>query len=281
MFGFTPSPQRPGRMAHLAHLGIYAILAILVIVDYALLSQALILLNSAQSSGGPVGPQTYLLAVGLSIMMILLPHLAGYLVRLVSDGGRSRVWLRVVWGIAAFWVLILAAVTTARIASAHAAEAGSTSGLLGATTQAESAPALFAPETLMSIITVLALTVTGVTSFVLTWHTFRPLRTSSDRADAAALTAREVRDAARSAVEIAKGTVETASKEDERDLTKLALAQAAVTARLGQLRSDVAEIIVENDGDPQATSQMIRALREQRALAGVNPQPATATVVSE
>jgi len=271
-----------GRLSHRVHIVVYLILAVLVAVDYVLLSQALILLNSAQSATGSMGPQTYVLTVGLSLMMILLPHAAGYLVRLVADGARSRLWLRAVWVLVGLWAVILAVVTIVRITSTHAAGAASTtSGLLGATSQADAGPSLFSPETLMSILTVLALAVTGVISFLLTWYTFRPLRTSSERVEAAALVARTARDAAKSALEIARGTVETASKEDERDRTKLALAQDAVTARLGQLRSDVAEIIVENDGDPQATSQMIRALREQRALAGVKPGSVSISEMTE
>ncbi len=256
------SVARPGHLSIGAHVGAYVVLLILVAVDYVLLHQSLVLLNSAMSTSAPVGPTMYLITAGFSVMMITLPHVAAKVGRRVSDWLLPPIWRWFVVFIVAIWAGILVLVTTMRMV-AHDAATGSSalSGLEGAGSTAEQVGIdLLHPESLMAILTAFFLTATGVASFYVTWLTTRPLLYAVEQAEKRELMMRNLRDQAKAKLELANGTLESAHKADALDAERLGKAKAIVTERLSQLRSDVATILAEHEGDPQATSRLLREL---------------------
>lgn len=259
---------RPGHLSARSHVLTYVALAILIGVDYLLLSQSLLLLNSAMSTSGPIGVQIYVITVGFSTMMIALPHLAAILVRRLGDGLIGRRWLAAPWAIAGLWLVILVLVTMMRIVSSLHEQTGFVFEGLSAVESPAPAFDPLAPDSLMALLTALFLTATGLISFFVAWLTYRPLVTAVERAEAIVATARDERDRANAELVLATETIETAADNDERDEQRLELAKTTVSERLRQLRSQIATTIAEHDGDPEATSHMIReleALRETRA----------------
>jgi hypothetical protein len=253
---------RPGHLSKAAHVGVYVVLFILVAVDYILLHQSLVLLNSAMSTNGAVGPMMYVITAGFSMMMITLPHVAAKVSRRVSDWLLPPIWRWFVLFIGAIWLGILVLVTTMRMVAQDAAGGDSAlEGLEGVAPTVEATGIdLLHPESLMALLTAFFLTATGIASYYVTWLTTRPLLHAVEQAEERELAMRSARDEAAARVELAIGTLESAQKADAMDLERLDAAKAIVTERLSQLRSDVATILAEHEADPQATSRLLREL---------------------
>lgn len=273
------SPARPGRLSHRTHTGILLLLLVLIAVDYVLLSQSLILLNSSLSEERSVTTEMYFVALGFSAMVVALPHVAAILLRRITDGLAHRTWLVAVGGAVVFWVAILVLVTTMRItAAARAEQAATAEGLFGGATQSPGLDPLH-PEVLMAVLTAFFLTITGVISFVTAWMSYRPLLTAVERGDSAVQSARARLDASVDAQVIAEGVLESARELEPRDHDRLLAARSIVTERLAQLRSEIATLIAMNDGSPESTSRMLTALGELSSRRPLTTSSASHTAV--
>lgn len=270
------APARPGRLDHRTHLGIIVLLVILITVDYVLLSQSLILLNSSLSEEGSVALQMYFVAVGFSVMVVALPHIAAILIRRISDGLLHRAWLGLVAGVVIFWVAILVLVTTMRItAAARAEEASTPAALFGGGASESNGLDPLHPEVLMAVLTAFFLTITGVISFVTAWLSYRPLLTAVERGEKRVATARAELDASVDAEVVATGVLAAARELDARDSERLVAARSIVTERLTQLRSEIAVLIATHDGSPESTSRMLGALDELGRRRPLRAEPST------
>jgi hypothetical protein len=255
------SSSRPGHIGTLVHVGVYVLLAALVVVDYVVLSQALLSLNQAESAHGPITTQMYVITAGVSVGMVLVPHLAAWIARRVHDGiFARRGWLPAVFALLGVSVAVISLITYMRIASAAGVGADSGLGLQGETTAPPSIdPA--GPGALMAYLMALLLVISSATSFVIMWATYRPLRTEAERARREVEHALSGRDEAADTLAVARGTRESLDTEKARDEARWHAARGVVRENLEQLRMTVAATIVEAEGDPERTTQMLRNLR--------------------
>lgn len=265
------TPARPGVLSLGAHVIVYVLIGILAGVDYVLLSQSLLLLNRSNSEGGSIAGEMNFVAFAFAIMMVLLSHVAGTLekrVQLKVAHGRVR---RAVYGLVAVWLGVVIFVTLLRIV-AGADESPSGTGLISslATDGADTAISESAgfdpssPNTMMAILTAFFLATTGSISAILAWYTHRPVLAAIVTAERRSEKFRTERDAASEEIILADGTLENAPALDSLDSERHKQAKGRVSAQAGHLRADIATIIVQSQGDPAATSQMIRALSDHR-----------------
>jgi hypothetical protein len=264
----TARHARPqlGHISRPAHVLAYVLLLSMITVDYILLSQALTLLLRNDSQYGSIGAQMYVITLGISLAVVVLPHLIAIVMRRIQGGLMSRRWSIAALVLAVVWCALLAAITLARIkAGIDSQNASGLTGLVGAGSTAPAAGFSWtAPDTIMAFLMLGLLATSGAVSFLIAWLTSRPLLGASEKADAQVDELRLQRDRLLAEAVSAREATLQAERLDQEDAARYTGARIIFAARVDAVRAQLATRLAQKARDPESTSQIIRELRARR-----------------